>query len=90
MLFSKPFHVVAPKTITYRDIKTFDRDTFRNDLRGKLGKITLKSYGMFEKMFLITMLQRKRNLLEPITNHMLQKRRELQLWKGQNLQQDLK
>ena len=43
------FPKVGPKTITYRDMKTCDRDTFRNHLRSKLGEITPKSYGIFEK-----------------------------------------
>ena len=45
------FPKVASKTITYRKMKNFDRDAFRNDLRLNLGKIPQQSYGIFEKTF---------------------------------------
>ena len=40
-----------PNIITYRDMKHFDRDAFRTDLRLKLGEIEINSYGIFEKTF---------------------------------------
>ena len=46
------FPKIAPTTITYRNMKNFDRDSFRNELRSNLNKITPKSYGTFEKTFL--------------------------------------
>ena len=36
--------------VTYRNMKYFNRDAFRNDLRLKLGEIPTRPYGMFEKM----------------------------------------
>ena len=40
-----------PNIITYRDMKHFDRDAFREDLRFKLREIEIKSYGNFESTF---------------------------------------
>ena len=45
------FPKVASKTITYRNMKNFDKDAFRNELRLKLDEITSKTYGTFEKTF---------------------------------------
>ena len=46
------FPKVSATTITYRNMKKFDRNAFRNDLRLKLGEIPKQTYGMFEKTFL--------------------------------------
>ena len=58
-------------------MKTLDKDTFRNDSKSRLGEIIPKSYDMFEKTFFDVLdhhTPEKRNLFNPITNDMLQKR----------------
>ena len=46
------FPKVSATTITYRNMKIFDRNAFRNDLRLKLGEIPKQTYGVFAKTFL--------------------------------------
>ena len=42
---------MAPSQIAIRNMKYFDRNAFRNDLKIKLGEMPTKSYGIFEKTF---------------------------------------
>ena len=51
-LVTTSMKLIFPKVqITYKNMKYFDKDAFRNDLRLKLGKMPNKSFEMSEKTF---------------------------------------
>ena len=54
-IFKTTFTESKAKKIIYRDFKKFNEQCFNNDIRNELSSKLIKSYGLFENIFLNTL-----------------------------------